>query len=432
MFGRGRPRHPDILTPAEWRVLELVREGKTNAEIAVSLGISVNTVKYHVANMLAKLELPDRRALARWTPKRQGFSLGWLGKAALVTGGAAAVVVAAAALSPGRDSEAAADLEIAFVAAGPTTAPTLRVVASATGEERVVAPLPTDASVDTVRWSPGGVELIVQTRRVYAIPGCPQFASCPPFVEPAVLHRVGLEDGVRLPLASGLNAASIGALLGWDGGKLILAVFGVEGSEGDGVILMDLQSTRCMELSLGGTRAACTGHPEGPDGRREIHIIERSHPLDFTAPAFTLTSPAATGWPRLSPDGRWLAWNTSSGIHLASLPATGTAGRPQVLDLGDGGEATWSPRGDRFLYFRLTAANAVRDVWVYDTATHSSHQVSVGGAREAVWSPDGSQIAYISEHDHGPGDIYVVNADGSGLERLTDNDLYESHLAWGQ
>ena len=31
---RGRPRHPDVLTPAEWRVLEQLREGGTNAEIA--------------------------------------------------------------------------------------------------------------------------------------------------------------------------------------------------------------------------------------------------------------------------------------------------------------------------------------------------------------------------------------------------------------
>ena len=60
----GRPRHPDVLTPAEWRVLEALREGGTNAEIAARLGVSTNTVRYHVSNMLAKLELRDRRALA--------------------------------------------------------------------------------------------------------------------------------------------------------------------------------------------------------------------------------------------------------------------------------------------------------------------------------------------------------------------------------
>src|SRR5690606_30624739 len=53
-------------TPAEWRVLEHVREGLPNAEIAVRLGVSINTVRTHVSSMLAKLDLPDRRALAQW------------------------------------------------------------------------------------------------------------------------------------------------------------------------------------------------------------------------------------------------------------------------------------------------------------------------------------------------------------------------------
>ena len=66
---RGRPRHPDVLTPAEWRVLDALREGGTNAEIAARLGLSLDTVKYHISNMLAKLELRDRRALASWRPR---------------------------------------------------------------------------------------------------------------------------------------------------------------------------------------------------------------------------------------------------------------------------------------------------------------------------------------------------------------------------
>ena len=71
----GRPRHPDILTPAEWRVLEELRKGGTNAEIAVRLGISPDAVKYHISNMLGKLGLEDRHALAAWTPKRRARRL---------------------------------------------------------------------------------------------------------------------------------------------------------------------------------------------------------------------------------------------------------------------------------------------------------------------------------------------------------------------
>lgn len=65
---RGRPPYPDVLTPAEWHVLEQLRNGLTNAEIAIELGISPDGVKYHISNMLGKLDLPDRHALARWQP----------------------------------------------------------------------------------------------------------------------------------------------------------------------------------------------------------------------------------------------------------------------------------------------------------------------------------------------------------------------------
>ena len=73
---RGRPRHPDILTPAEWRVLDALREGGTNAEIAARLGLSPDTVKTHISHMLAKLELRNRRALAAWRPDARPRRLG--------------------------------------------------------------------------------------------------------------------------------------------------------------------------------------------------------------------------------------------------------------------------------------------------------------------------------------------------------------------
>ena len=53
--GRGRPPHPDVLTPAEWQVLDWVRHGLGRAEIARRRGVSVDAVKYHLANIRDKL-----------------------------------------------------------------------------------------------------------------------------------------------------------------------------------------------------------------------------------------------------------------------------------------------------------------------------------------------------------------------------------------
>jgi DNA-binding CsgD family transcriptional regulator/catechol 2,3-dioxygenase-like lactoylglutathione lyase family enzyme len=66
MARRGRPPFDDVLTPAEWRVVDSVHHGLTNPQIARRLGVGLDAVKYHVANALSKLGLDDRRQLRRW------------------------------------------------------------------------------------------------------------------------------------------------------------------------------------------------------------------------------------------------------------------------------------------------------------------------------------------------------------------------------
>jgi DNA-binding NarL/FixJ family response regulator len=60
----GRPALPGEaraeLTERESEVLRLIAEGKENAQIAKDLFISVQTVKNHVSNILAKLEVENR------------------------------------------------------------------------------------------------------------------------------------------------------------------------------------------------------------------------------------------------------------------------------------------------------------------------------------------------------------------------------------
>ena len=72
---RGRPPHADVLTPAEWRTVHAVQHGLTNREIATRRRISVDAVKTHVANAVAKLGLPDRRALRAWFRPPAGSAL---------------------------------------------------------------------------------------------------------------------------------------------------------------------------------------------------------------------------------------------------------------------------------------------------------------------------------------------------------------------
>jgi DNA-binding CsgD family transcriptional regulator/catechol 2,3-dioxygenase-like lactoylglutathione lyase family enzyme len=72
---RGRPPYADVLTPAEWRVVEAVRHGMTNPTIARRQGVSLDAVKYHVANALQKLGLDRRAELRRWDGVRRDSPL---------------------------------------------------------------------------------------------------------------------------------------------------------------------------------------------------------------------------------------------------------------------------------------------------------------------------------------------------------------------
>ena len=48
------------LTPREYEILELIADGKSNAEIAEKLTLSLKTVRNHVSNILNKLQVSDR------------------------------------------------------------------------------------------------------------------------------------------------------------------------------------------------------------------------------------------------------------------------------------------------------------------------------------------------------------------------------------
>lgn len=72
----GRPKHDDVLTPAEWRTVHAVTHGMSGREIAKRRGISIDAVKYHVSNALAKLNLGSRKQLRQWfnVPRHSALS----------------------------------------------------------------------------------------------------------------------------------------------------------------------------------------------------------------------------------------------------------------------------------------------------------------------------------------------------------------------
>ncbi len=71
-----------MFTPAEERVLDQVRLGLRDTEIATRMGVSRETVKYHVGNLMSKTYSASRAELVAWRPNEEGVRPaarhGWL------------------------------------------------------------------------------------------------------------------------------------------------------------------------------------------------------------------------------------------------------------------------------------------------------------------------------------------------------------------
>ena len=59
---RGRPLHPDVLTPAEWQVLFFLRKGMSYRQIAEAMGMPVDSVETRLVRAMRQLRtaLKDR------------------------------------------------------------------------------------------------------------------------------------------------------------------------------------------------------------------------------------------------------------------------------------------------------------------------------------------------------------------------------------
>ena len=63
---REQDRPPPALTPRQRDVLAQIAQGQSNKQIARTLGVSVKTVEYHRAELIARLDLHDVASLTRF------------------------------------------------------------------------------------------------------------------------------------------------------------------------------------------------------------------------------------------------------------------------------------------------------------------------------------------------------------------------------
>jgi TolB protein len=195
-----------------------------------------------------------------------------------------------------------------------------------------------------------------------------------------------------------------------------------------------------IAFTLWETGASCVPetyvmNADGSNRRRVIDIGEgclRSHSRE-----------RSLAW---APDGTKLALlsrSESSAIQVTNADGTEPRGYGPSRDLPNVGRLSWSPDGTKI----ALASNPLRD----DTGTYmvmriyvmnadgtnlkqllqirDSYEDSSGlNAGGLSWSPDGTQIVFVSRGNNW--DIYVVNADGTNLRRLTNTPADNVQPVW--
>jgi Tol biopolymer transport system component len=269
-----------------------------------------------------------------------------------------------------------------------------------------------------------------------------------------VMHTDGSK--VRRVMRAGPTALYTGGIA-WspDGTKFVVGSW-------DGIWLMDANGRNQVRVATGGEpyyvgvkphrtlyypRATNFGSPSwSPDGRRiaftafqgvgrDIWIMNadgsNQHRLKET--------PFFEGEMDWSPTGGWLVFDSGSWVsevYVIRTNGTGmrnlhTGTRPFV----GSGQPSWSPDGRRIVFARPSG------IWVTDVNGRLPVQLTnakLDGFPD--WSPDGRKIAFVRKLVSTKGtspavrdassEIYVMNADGTGVTRLTHNHLGEASPAW--
>jgi len=135
-------------------------------------------------------------------------------------------------------------------------------------------------------------------------------------------------------------------------------------------------------------------------------------------------------------DGGRIAFASSKDgdIHIYVMNADGSGVRQVTDEPGVDFFPAWSPDGTTIAFQRrrretdgLGLTGPV-GIYVINADGSGLRRLTIDGTHPA-WSPDGSRIAFASERN-GQSDIYVMNADGSQVQQLTNDAAGDFVPAW--
>jgi WD40 repeat protein len=155
------------------------------------------------------------------------------------------------------------------------------------------------------------------------------------------------------------------------------------------------------------------------DGDFDVYVMN----ADGTGTQQLTNSPRDDGFAVWSPDGTKIAFTSDRGpstdVYVMNADGSG------VVEVSKGANAVdnlpgWSPDGSKIVFASSRSGNFELHEVNADGTGVQRLTTSPGFDQTPAYSPDGTKIVFASGRDDASGDIYVMNADGSGTAtRLT-------------
>ncbi len=198
-----------------------------------------------------------------------------------------------------------------------------------------------------------------------------------------------------------------------------------EGSTG--ILLMDPDGTNQVALS-----SILLMDPDGTNQVALIRHIHSNEPHDVY--------PILPAFPSWSPDGTRFVFSygvdrNTRHIYTINIDGTDPVQLTNHLNIRDF-SPQWSPDGTQIAFYSNRDGNIPKEDWNYEIYVIDADGSNVirlthspGRDMGPEWSPDGRQIAFTSSRD-GNGEIYVMDADGRNQVNLTQHPETDNSPTW--
>ena len=283
------------------------------------------------------------------------------------------------------------------------------------------------------------------------------FARFDPLLDDNVIYTVnpdGSHERQVLPLALGCpHWSPDGTRIVTCGGPANSATTLINPDDGSYRLLPmpdpDNLFTACPVMSPDAERLACEGIGQTDPSLNGIYTIRTS---DGGGLRRITSPPDGDDIPGdFSPDGKRLVFarwvdDEPVGVFVTEIDGSGLVQiSPPDLLVDDAGFAgSWSPDGSQILFVGRASDGAHKEIWIVGADGSSPHRfemspacggsfsdASSAGCYSPAWSPDGSMIVFTRSSWNGKTEnIYIVNADGTGPQQVTDGGA-DDNADWG-